>query len=447
MKLKLKKNQILVLAVILGLILLLPFVLSLTRQRQEIRKKAAGSGAVKISLYSPKTELTAGEIVDIQIRLTSTQAVLVNAVGVDLQYNTAFFAFPSSIDCGTTFPTKAKGVVDGNKIYVSCGIQEGGTDVSLSPNQPYTLATLHVTVNSTDLPSSQITFLRTKVTDENGGDISDAGTPATYTIGAAATTTPGPTITPVSTVTPTPTATITPKPTPSPTGGITGTPTPTVTPGATGTPTPTGTITPGQVQIRFKIKFAGVETQKPDQKVKVWVNSGFLNSTLAIYDNVNVTAVNTSTDAALPNWVYQSEILTLPTEFDSQINEYNGYYLLIKGPKHLATRYCSSVNQNRPCSLPQIKISGLCLGFGCYSGIYEFDFTGYPLPAGDLPLTQTGGQDGVVNSIDAVALTNCFETPTDAACIAKADLNFDDIITSADTIIMNNSIYTRWEDD
>ena len=53
----------------------------------------------------------------------------------------------------------------------------------------------------------------------------------------------------------------------------------------------------------------------------------------------------------------------------------------------------------------------------------------------------------MVNSIDANSLVNCFADPESAACVAKADLNFDCIITSGDVNLMNNTIFTRWEDD
>jgi len=99
----------------------------------------------------------------------------------------------------------------------------------------------------------------------------------------------------------------------------------------------------------------------------------------------------------------------------------------------LQARYCQNSGQSQPCTGGRITLN---------NGENVLDFSGYPLPGGDLP-----PQDGVVNAIDAVALTNCFETPTSRACLDKADLNLDGVISVADQIIMNNTIYTRWEDE
>jgi len=402
MNIKLNKNQIIILLILLALLLVFPFVLKLAGQRQEIRKRAVGTGVVKLTFFPTGITKQRGDVINIKVQLTSTQQVKVASGGVDLQFDTNVFTI-SNINCGANFPTKVQGSVSNNIIYLTCGVPtgEGQPPFTLNPNVPVDLGSFQATVKNDAPPGeTQILFDRARVADENFNDVADAGMPGTYTIGAA-----------------------TPTVTPTPTGIV--------------TPTPTPTVPPGQVRIRFRIKFAGIDEQKPDQKVKVQVKSGLMESALGIFENVNVSAVNISTDPSRPNWVYQSEVFTLPATVPTG---YNAYYMTIKGPKHLAARFCQSVNQTRPCSIPQTRMSGLCLG--CDGEISEFDFTARPLPGGDLP-----PQDGVVNAIDAVALTNCFETPTSQACLDKADLNLDGVISVADQIIMNNTIYTRWEDE
>jgi len=195
---------------------------------------------------------------------------------------------------------------------------------------------------------------------------------------------------------------------------LTPTPTPTLTP----SPTPIPTPPPSQVKVKFKVKFAGVESQTPDQKVKVKIGKG--GNILQEISQVNLTANNQG--------IYESPLITLSSTISSGSN----YYLLIKGPKHLQTRFCQNSGQSRPCLEGKITLT---------DGENILDFSSYPLPGGDLP-----PQDGVVNAIDAVNLTNCL-LQTSSACLEKADLNFDGIVTAIDADIMNNTIYTRWEDE
>jgi len=198
------------------------------------------------------------------------------------------------------------------------------------------------------------------------------------------------------------------------------TPTPTLTPIPTPTQVgPTPTSLPGQVKIKLNVKFAGVGSQRSNQLVKVKIGKG--ETILHQLENINLKANDQG--------VYESEMLTLPPV----INAGSNYYFLIKGPKHLQVRFCQNSGQNRPCTRSNITLD---------SGENFLDFSGYPLPGGDLP-----PQDGVVNAIDAVALINCLETPDTPSCLAKADLNFDGIINTMDINIMNNTIYTRWEDE
>jgi len=553
MKLDLNKNKILVLAVLFGLILLLPLALNLTKQRQEIRKKAVGSGIVRLQLQPGQTSINKGDYLDINVVLNSTQpAVQVNAANVKMLFDKTIFDV-SGVNCGAEFPLAVEKRVDitgsSGYIYLACATEGGTLPITLQTDQPHTLGTFRATVkNSASLGEFLISFdADVCYVNEHpsGNNLSDASFMGRYTITSAATPTPLPTPLPGQervvgrvlkntvpgtgysisshdgkqavwstneggpyyalgawatgsvvkitlnnpdagfncswsfdnnpnqtggetsgsnclavvtlsntswdwqnhltfflstppTSTPVPTATLTPIPTatitPMPTGGATGTPTPTVTGGVTGTPIPTPTVTstPGQVKIRFKIKFAGVETQKPAQKVKLTVRH-YNSGTTATLANVDVASVKVG-----EIWIYQSGMITLPAE----ITPGTGYQILIKGPKHLQALYCERTGQVKPCS-GGAYIYTMPLA----AGENEFDFGGYPLLAGDLPLTQTGGQDGVVNSIDAVALTNCFDTPESQACKDTADLNFDGTVNTLDMNLMNNTIYSRWEDD
>lgn len=513
MNFKFSKNQILILVLLLSLVLLLPFILQLAKQRQEIRKKAAGTGIVKLTLSPSNVEKRPGDTFTVSVQMTSTQAVQIGAADVKLQFDPNFFdvAVPT---CGSTLSSPSGNAVNNNNIYIGCFVP-GGQSLTLQPNTPVTLGSFPITVKDQS-GQTQITFALTAVGEyPNGNDVSDAGTTATYTISTSAT--PTPTTTPTGTVTPSPT------PSPTPTDGAmlpcvsfetirinnctrdkweqiprhsdcyAGDPAVAVyvnNPGATqmrfavspstsiscseldesywvnwenyspvsvwaawrdspglgdkklcsqfkdvarlspkceaaitivaATPTPTPT---GPVKIRFRVKFSGINEKKPDQQVRVsvlsppdvWEMQGDSRNNVPVISN--------------DNGVYQSDWIPFPNLPPGR------YHILIKGPKHLQTRFCGD-RQSRPC------LRGL---FAIYlnRGENDLDFSNYPLPGGDLPLPQ----DGVVNAMDAVALTNCFETPTSQTCLNKADLNLDGNISVADQIIMNNTIYTRWEDE
>jgi len=190
----------------------------------------------------------------------------------------------------------------------------------------------------------------------------------------------------------------------------------TITSAPTSTPTPTPP--PGKVKIKFKVKFDGVYEKKADQKVQLKVGKD--KTILQEISEVFLTANNQG--------IYESPLLTLSSAVISGSN----YHLLVKGPKHLQVRFCQNSGQYRPCTKGNITLN---------NGENILDFTGYPLPGGDLP-----PQDGVVNALDAVALVSCL-SQTSSACLAKADLNFDGIVNTMDINIMNNTIYTRWEDE
>jgi len=392
---KLSTKQILILVALGVLILLIPFVLALTKQKQEIRKKAAGSGEVQIKLDPQQDSKQPGESFIIKVTLQSDQTRQVNAANCKLLYDKNIFEI-STPTCGTSFPTVAGNSVDSTNgfIYIGCGVGGGSEPVNVS-STPVILGQFQVTVKNSASPGqTQISFAVTPqlpyVSDPNGNNLSDTGTPGIYTITqeGAPTATPTP---PTATPTPPPTATPTPTPTPYP---------------------------PGEVNIKFKVRFSGVDDKKPDQLVKVKI--GKEGNILQEIEGVNLTANNQG--------IYESQMINL----SSTITPGTNYYLLIKGPKHLQVRFCQNSGQVRPCTTGRITLN---------SGENILDFTGYPLPGGDLP-----PQDGVVNAIDAVALVNClFETTP--ACLQKADLNFDEIINTMDVNIMNNTIYSRWEDE
>jgi len=394
------ENKIAKKTIFLGLMLIcLTFVVFLTlkliSQRQEIRKRATGTGKVKVALQ-PTGSVKRGETITVNIILEATEKVEIGTGGVDLEFKPNFFSISKeSLNCNSSFlPNKAIGNVNANKISLTCYTTPPFP--YLNAGQKVTLGTFQVRVLDNASDQTEIRFLRTEVVDISLTDISDQGTPGTYKIKQETA--------PISSPTPIPSQT--------PTF------TPALTPSQTNTPTPTPTLTPGQVKVSFKVKFSGIDSKKPDQIVKVKIGRG--ETIVQQLEKVNLTANNQG--------IYESQMITLSSAVISGTN----YYLLVKGPKHLQIRFCQNSGQIRPCTTGRISLQ---------SGENILDFTGYPLPGGDLP-----PQDGLVNAIDAVALVNClFKNNPD--CLQKADLNFDEIVNTLDINIMNNTIYSRWEDE
>lgn len=525
MKIKLNKKQIIILLTILFFVLLLPLVLTLIKQKQEIRKQAT---AITFTL-SPSGTINKqrGDTFAINVLFSSTEAKQVRSAGVDLHFDPAFFT-PSNITCGTSLPLAAKTEIDSqeNKIHLTCGVATGASPLSLS-DQPVVLGTFQVLINNTG--NTSINFTRSVVSDENFNEIASSGTTATYTISAAVTI---PTVSPercslevTGGLNHTAGEQVTIKVTQNPkcasvpecyfnkvgaqphgmqvlvndteicdiggfgpgdqtkdcswdTSGLdpgtyeiktlygghtdncptgcccdnsqfcietvtlttavaTNTPIPTPSTGATGTPTPTTTVTPGNVKLQVKIKFGGV-TNKPTitsyqtQQVKIIIRNKNDTARSQILPNQEVVAVGDEGVFQLPQ----------PITLSSAITGGNNYYLLIKGPKHLQTRYCSASGQNRPCEITLANIP-----FIEGETVNTLDFTGYPLLPGDLPT-----QNGVVDSRDGTILRNCAQEYLDAAdktkvtCVAQTDLNFDGLTSGLDQNIMNDTIYTRWDD-
>jgi len=381
---KFNKKIIILLAGFLFLSITLLFALKLVGQKQEVRKRAAGTGKVKVSLVPSTKSVQPGETLTINIQLEAQEQVQIGTGGVDLQFDTNFFSIQeSSLSCNGNFlSTKIIGRVEGNKISLTC--YKLSPFPILTAGQKINLGSLQATVLPNASGQTQINFLRTEIVDNNYNDVSNTGTGGNYTTGETS-------------IPPT-------------------TPTPEATPTPTSTPTPTPP--PGEVKIKFRVKFEGVYDKKGNQNVRLKIGKD-----QAILQELS-DVILTSDDQG----VYESPLLTLSSAVTSGSN----YYILIKGPKHLQVKFCQNSGQSRPCTNGMISLN---------NGENILDFTGYPLPGGDLP-----PQDGIVNAMDAVAMVNCL-FDSSSQCINKADLNFDGAVNTMDINIMNNTIYSRWEDE
>lgn len=126
---------------------------------------------------------------------------------------------------------------------------------------------------------------------------------------------------------------------------------------------------------------------------------------------------------------WQSDELAVPAG--------NNYRIIVKGPKHVAKRYC----ENNP-TVSAVEGSYTCAGksINLVDGQNSLDFSALPLLAGDLP-----PQDKVLNAFDAARLIGCLGK-TEAEC-AGSDLNYDGTINATDNSILYASMKLKYDDE
>jgi hypothetical protein len=244
----LSKKQLFSLLALLGLIFVLPLSLLLTKQRQEIRKKAAGTGAIEVRL-EPASSLNknVGDTITYTVKLANgSSPTQIRVAGVEFTVRQGTtdkigdFTI-SSFTCGTSLDAKAFGDVNEGKIRLVCYKTPGNPNnpLEIAANSTITLGTFQMIIKpgatgNYKISSKEAYGGRNNIPLAGGdyADLSNVGAEATLTIAGTATNTPVPTR-PVPTSTPRPTwppvPTSTPRPTSTP---IPTRPVPTSTPGS-----------------------------------------------------------------------------------------------------------------------------------------------------------------------------------------------------------------------
>ena len=231
MNLVFNKRQIISLIILLFLVFILPLALFLVRQRQEVRKKAAGTGVLQLRLEPENITKNRGDSINYTVKLTNTtsSSVQIRVVGVEFAVKPSVNDFEiSQINCASSLPSKAFGDVFEGKVRLVCYKPPGST----GPSEPLTIpasSTIDVGSFQITIKSSAVGVYKLSSKEADGGrnnipqettlaDLSDIGAEASITIAGAP-------------ITGTPTPTTTPSPTPTPTGTVTPTPTTTPPPG------------------------------------------------------------------------------------------------------------------------------------------------------------------------------------------------------------------------
>ena len=177
-------------------------------------------------------------------------------------------------------------------------------------------------------------------------------------------------------------------------------------------------------QLTFKVKFDGVDSKIPDQRVTLIVKKR------GISKKQTEVVVASDNKGLLTGKVALVGVKPGP-----------GYYFIIKGPKHIAERFCLE-DQDVYCPAEQT----LTLGMN-----NNFDFSGWALRPGDI--TGEGGlQDGKVDTLDWTFLVKALISD-DENIRERANLNFNvladgsQVIAGDDLRLFVNTLGTKYDDD
>lgn len=479
---KIMNKRLLTVLILIGLIIFIWVVLNGLRERQDIRKKAVGSGEVSLAFKTMGMSISKGDNFKPTIRLYNDSVRVIKVSGAQAILNVSDKFIINSVRCLGSFNDVPFINISNQKVTVMCSIGVGATPIELTDTGTEWVE-FDLTVPSIATTGiAEITFQATseKVTEDlpDAPDVSAAGQNASYQIvDAVISDTPTPTATgvPGATITPTltPTPSTTPSPTPSPTGVVSETPTPTLTP--TGTLVPTITLTPtppsGQEaytidigtkavlsinigsgntpQIKFTAKLAGAEGH-PDMYFRLRAKDD-----LAFVDNPNSGPTCESpgaggVDLYVPMKADNSGIYTpvtginisapagavvAPVSADGWVSltglSGGKYYTLnLKGPKTRGTEMLEHV-----------------LLAGGQSASQNYDWTDNGLQPGDLPdPNNSNKQDCTVNSVD-ISLINSRLGKTDPDSLNIADVSYDGVVNANDIAQVVGTLSTKPDDD
>ena len=203
------------------------------------------------------------------------------------------------------------------------------------------------------------------------------------------------------------------------------------------TPIPTPTQASGGVSLNLKLKFQGImqppaRSNQRTMPVKIKVGGGNLTQPITVSANFSFT---TNRNSDTNPYIWQGSVNLPPS-----VSPGNNYYLLVKGPKHIQKRICTnSPSETSPgsyrCFSGQIQLQ---------SGVNNLDFSRIYLLAGDIPVS--GGQDGVVNSLDTSYIRNNLGK-TDSGVLAIADLNLDGKLDTQDWSLVIAALSVRADEE
>jgi len=167
-----------------------------------------------------------------------------------------------------------------------------------------------------------------------------------------------------------------------------------MTPTSILSPTPTTSVTgtPGTAYyLRFKMSFAGVQAGAlcaDADKMPLNITVRAADGTTKYYPGI-ISTKETSSIGSSP------AVYDVSLRLDG-FNYRNNLTVFIRGPKHLQVKYGVD-DQNYFYNVEDGRLSGLTKNL---STTPVFNFTGYPLLAGDVTGATSGVQDGIIDGYD-----------------------------------------------
>lgn len=183
------------------------------------------------------------------------------------------------------------------------------------------------------------------------------------------------------------------------------------------------------VVLNMKIKLQGV-VSAPLTRAAIPVKIHLGSSKQANYSQSNIIVPFTP----------QNDGTWTGTAKFSGIRSDVGYYLFLKGPKHLQRKVCDLNPVNGFNTIYTCGTGSLSLK----EGSNTVDMSKILLMAGDLP--ESGAQNGVVESYDTAFIRQHIQSQK-AEDLAIADLNYDGVIDSQDFSLVLTSILVKYDEE
>lgn len=381
------------------LIVALVASLVLVEKSQELRKGAYFAGA-KVSVLPGEITAVRGQAVPVQLWVESdSETAKVDGLQTQLCYGTGLSLDESKIDSLVTLNSEAGfnsmplATIENNCLKIAISSDKGASALKAGLVQ---VATIRFTAAAAGSGKIELNIDKTKVSGNNPTGGTDKAMKvgsvigASYTINSAGIE-PTSTKTPVSTKTP------------------------------TKTPVPASTEYP---EISFKMSFQGVNANAKcanDLKISVMVLGG--GTSKKTYP-ATATKVESGTDKA----VYLAEVKLDGFNYNKDVA------VFVKGPKHIQTKY--GVDGQKDF----YNMAGGQLDLTDSGKI--FDFSNYPLLAGDVTGDTVGVPDGVIDGRDFSYIKSEVEKRTEVAegGSMQADLNGNCKLESQDIAIMMLSL-------
>jgi len=186
---------------------------------------------------------------------------------------------------------------------------------------------------------------------------------------------------------------------------------------------PTGTQTTGNVNLKMKLKFQGINklpaTGQNSMVVKVKIYK----------EGVSAPTDGTGTFTADANGVWSG---TISVNLAALAGKYK---ILVKGPQHIQKKICDSVPSETSPGIYRCSDGNIILT----AGDNNLDLSGILMLVGDLD------QNGIVDSVDIGMVKNNLGK-TDAATLAKADLNRDGVVDTQDYSLILAALAVRTDE-